>query len=160
MTIGDKMTKEVDRKRITRKPKQSSAYYICATVDVFNIQVVLLVGDFDECCKLVDENRAQGYICPKISDGLRLAKEETDKDRDTRNGYNAFTTHVEPFVIIYAPKQITLSTLVHEISHAVDYIFHITCCDDGELRAYLCGYLFTELSAKGDSVITAQGETT
>ena len=151
------MTKEVDRRRITRKPKQSSAYYTCATVDVFNIQVVLLVGDFDECCKLVDENRAQGYSGPKISDGLRLAKEETDKDRDTRNGYNAFTAYVEPFVIIYAQKQITLSTLVHEISHAVDYIFHITGCDDGELRAYLCGYLFTELAVKDDSVITAQG---
>ena len=154
------MTKEVDRKRITRKPKQSSAYYICATVDVFNIQVVLLVGDFDECCKLVDENCAQGYSGPKISDGLLLAKEETDKDRDTRNGYSAFTTHVEPFVIIYAPKPITLSTLVHEISHAVDYIFHITCCDDGELRAYLCGYLFNQLSAKHDNIITTQGETT
>lgn len=127
---------------------------------MFNIQVVLLVGDFDECCKLVDENRAQGYSGPKISDGLRLAKEETDKDRDTRNGYDAFTTHVEPGVIIYAPKPITLSILVHEISHAVDYIFHITGCDDGELRAYLCGYLFTELAAKNDSIITAQGETT
>lgn len=153
------MTKEDDCKRLTRKPKQPSAYYICATVDVFNIQVVLLVGDFDECCKLVEENRAPEYNGPKISDGLRLAKEETDKERETRNGYNAFTTHVEPGVIIYAPKPITLSILVHEISHAVDYIFHITGCDDGELRAYLCGYLFTELAAKNDSIITAQGVT-
>ena len=151
------MTNEADCKRRTRKPKQPSACYICATVDVFDIQVMLLVGDFEECCKLVEENRAPEYNGPKISDGLRLAKEETDKDSKTRNGYKAFTTHVEPGVIIYAPKPITLSTLVHEISHAVDYIFHITGCDDGELRAYLCGYLFTELSAKDDSIITSQG---
>ncbi len=140
-----------------KKPKQPSAYYICATVDVFNIQVLLLVGDFEECCKLVDENRAPEYDGPKISDGLRLAKESTDEDCKTRNGYKAFTTHVEPGVIIYAPKPITLSTLVHEISHAVQYIFHITGCDDDELRAYLCGYLFTELAVKDDGIITAQG---
>ena len=149
------MTKEANCKRLTRKPKQPSAFYICATVHVFNIQVMLLVGDFEECCKLVDENRAQEYSGPKLSGGLRLAKEEIDKGSETRNGYEAFTAHVEPGVIIYAPKPITLSTLVHEISHAVDYIFHITGCDDGELRAYLCGYLFTELAAKDDSVITA-----
>ena len=153
------MTKEANCKRLTRKQKKQSAFYICANVDVFNIQVVLLVGDFEECCRLVEENRAPEYNGPKISDGLRLAKEETDKERETRNGYNAFTTHVEPGVIIYAPKPITLSLLVHEISHAVDYIFHITGCDDGELRAYLCGYLFTELAAKNDSIITAQGDT-
>lgn len=154
------MTKEVDRKLLTLKPKQPSAFYICANVDVLNIQVVLLVGDFDECCKLVDENRAPEYNGPKFSDGLRLAKEEIDKDNDTRNCYDAFTAHVEPSVIIYAPKPISLSMLVHEISHAVDYIFHITGCDDRELRAYLCGYLFNELAANDDSVITAQGETT
>lgn len=141
-----------------KKPKQPPAYYICATVDVFNIQVVLLVGDFEECCKLVDENRAPECNGPKISDGLRLAKEETDKDCKTRNGYKAFTAHVEPGVIIYAPEPITLSTLVHEISHAVQYIFHITGCDDDELRAYLCGYLFTELAVKDDNMITVQGE--
>lgn len=138
-----------------KKPKQPSAYYICATVDVFNIQVVLLVGDFEECCKLVDENRPTEYNGPKISDGLRLAKEETDEDCKTRNGYEAFTAHVDPGVIIYAPKPITLSTLVHEISHAVQYIFHITGCDDDELRAYLCGYLFTWLAVKDDNMITA-----
>lgn len=143
-----------------KKPKQPSAYYICATIDIFSIQVMLLVGDFDECCKLVEENRAPEYKGPRITDGLRLAKEETDKDCKTRNGYKAFTAHVEPGVIIYAPKPITLSTLVHEISHAVQYIFHITGCDDDELRAYLCGYLFTELAAKDDSIITAHGEST
>ena len=136
-----------------KKNKKPSAYYICATVDVFNIQVMLLVGDFDECCKLVEENRSPGYKGPKITDGLRLVKEETDKDCKTRNGYKAFTTHVEPGIIIYAPKPITLATLVHEISHAVDYIFHITGADDDELRAYLCGYLFTELAAKDAKII-------
>ena len=104
---------------------------------------MLLVGDLEECCKLIEENSAKEYNGPKISDGLRLGKDEADNDRKTRNGYNAFTIYVDPVVIIYAPKPITLSTLVHEISHAVDYIFHITGCDDGELRAYLCGYLFT-----------------
>lgn len=135
--------------------KQPSACYICATVDVFDIQVMLLVGDFEECCRLIEENRALEYNGPKISDGLRLAKEEIDRNSNTRNGYNAFTAHVEPGVIIYAPKPITLSTLVHEISHAVQYILHITGCDDDELRAYLCGYLFTELAAKDDNMITA-----
>ena len=135
--------------------KQPSACYICATVDVFGIQVMLLVGDFDECCKLVEENHHPELDGPKISDGLRLAKEEIDRNSNTRNGYNAFTAHVEPGVIIYAPKPITLSTLVHEISHAVQYILHITGCDDDELRAYLCGYLFTELAAKDDNMITA-----
>ncbi len=138
-----------------KKNKQPPAYYICATVDVFNIQVVLLVGDFDECCKLIEENRSPKYNGPKISDGLRLAKENVDKDCKTRNGYKAFTAHVEPGVIIYAPKPITLSTLVHEISHAVDCIFHITGADDEELRAYLCGYLFTELAAKDEKIIVS-----
>lgn len=140
-----------------KKTKQPSACYTCATVDVFDFQVVLLVGDFEECCKLVEENRATEYSGPKISDGLRLVKEEVDKDSKTRNGYKAFTTHVGTGVIIYAPEPITLSTLVHEISHAVQYILHITGCDDDELRAYLCGYLFTELAVKDDSMITATG---
>lgn len=152
--------KKFEEQRRTRKPKQPSALYICTIVNVFNIQVVLLVGDFEECCKLIEENRTQEYNGPKISDGLRLGKEEADNDRKTRNGYNAFTIYVDPVVIIYAPKPITISTLVHEISHAVDYIFHITGCDDGELRAYLCGYLFTELAAKDDNIITTHGETT
>ena len=138
-----------------KKPKQPPAYCICATVDVFNIQVMLLVGDFEECCKLVEENRAPEYNGPKISDELWLVKESTDEDRKTRNGYMAFTAHVGPSVIIYAPKPITLSTLVHEISHAVQFILHITGCDDDELRAYLCGYLFTELAVKDDGMITA-----
>lgn len=136
-----------------KKNKQTPAYYICATVDVFNIQVMLLVGDFDECCKLIEENRSPEYKGPKMSDGLRRAKEETDKDSETRNSYLAFTAHVGPGIIIYAPGPITLATLVHEISHAVDCIFHITGADDGELRAYLCGYLFTELAAKDDNII-------
>ncbi|MGN0844452.1 MAG: hypothetical protein ACI4QT_04435, partial [Kiritimatiellia bacterium] len=87
-------------------------------------------------------------------DGLRVAKGKLDEECRTRNGYKAFTTHVEPVVIIYAPKPITLSTLVHEISHAVDFIFHITGCDDGELRAYLCQFLFVELAAKDKNIIT------
>lgn len=136
-----------------KKNKQPPAYYICATVDVFNIQVMLLVGDFDECCKLIEENRSPEYKGPKMSDGLRREKEETDKDSETRNGYLAFTAHVGPGIIIYAPKPIALATLVHEISHAVDYIFHITGADDDELRAYLCGYLFTELAAKDEKII-------
>lgn len=154
------MTKKSDCKRLTLKPRKPSALYICATVYLFKIQVVLLVGDFEECCKLVEKNRAPEYNGPKISDGLRLAKEKTDKDSKTRNGYDAFTAHVDPVVIIYAPKPITISTLVHEISHAVDYIFHITGCDDGELRAYLCGYLFTQLAAKDNRIITTHRETT
>lgn len=143
--------KDRTRKGIATQP---SAYYICATVDLFNIQVMLLVGDFDECCKLIEENRSPEYRGPKITDGLRLAKDKTDEDCKTRNGYNAFTAYVQPSVIIYAPKPITLATLVHEISHAVDYIFHITECNDDELRAYLCGYLFTELAAKDKRIIT------
>lgn len=136
-----------------KKPKQPSAYYICATIDIFSIQVMLLVGDFDECCKLIEENRAPEYKGPKVSDGLRDVKKKIDDDSTDRNGYKAFTAHVGPGIVIYSPKPITLSTLVHEISHAVDGIFHITECDDGELRAYLCGYLFTELAAKDDNII-------
>lgn len=136
-----------------KKNKQPSAYYICATVDVFSIQVMFLVGDFEECCKLIEKNRSPEYKGPKMSDGLRRAKEETDKNSKTCNGYLAFTAHVGPGIIIYAPNPITLATLVHEISHAVDYIFHITGADDGELRAYLCGYLFTELAAKDEKII-------
>lgn len=41
-----------------KKNEQPSAYYICATVDVFDIQVTFLVGDFEECCKLIEENRS------------------------------------------------------------------------------------------------------
>lgn len=137
-----------------KEPTQPPAYYICATVDVFNIQVMLLVGDFEECCKLIDENRHPDYSGPKVSDGLRFAKERTDKECETRNGYSAFTAHVEPGIIIYAPKPIPLATLVHEISHAVQYVLHITGCDDDELRAYLCGYLFTEFAAKDERIIT------
>lgn len=139
-----------------KKSKQPSAYYICATIDIFDIQIMFLVGDFDECCKLIEETRSPDYKGPKISDGLRLAKKEVDKESETRNGYQAFTVHVQPGVIIYAPKPITLSCLVHEISHAVDYVFHITGCEsnDGELRAYLCGFLFTELAAKNKNIIT------
>lgn len=133
--------------------KHPSAYYVCATIDIFSMQVMLLVGDFEECCKLIEENRAEDYKGPKISDGLRLAKKEVDKDSETRNGYHAFTAHVGPGVIIYAPGPITLSCLVHEISHAVDYIFHITGCNDGELRAYLCQFLFAELAAKDENII-------
>lgn len=136
-----------------KKPNKPSACYVCATIDIFSMQVMLLVGDFEECCKLIEENRAKDYTGPKISDGLRLAKKEVDKDSETRNGYHAFTAQVGPSVIIYAPKPITLSCLVHEISHAVDYVFHITECDDGELRAYLCQYLFTELAVKSGSII-------
>ncbi len=140
-----------------KKTKQASAYYICTTIDMFNIQVMLLVGDFEESCKLVEENRAAEYKGPKISDGLRRVKEEVDKDCETRNGYNAFTAHVPPGIIIYAPEPIVLTTLVHEISHAVDCIFHITGCSDGELRAYLSGYLFTELAAKDRNIIHPGG---
>lgn len=136
-----------------KKPNKPSAYYACATIDIFSMQVMLLVGDFEECCNLIEENRAEDYTGPKISDGLRLAKKEVDKDSETRNGYHAFTAHVGPGVIIYAPEPITLSCLVHEISHAVDYVFHITGCDDGELRAYLCQFLFTELAAKYENII-------
>lgn len=139
-----------------KKPDQPSAYYICATIDIFSIQVMLIVGDFDECCKLIEENRAEDYAGPKISDGLRLAKKEVDKDSETRNGYHTFAAHVGPGVIIYAPKPITLSCLVHEISHAVDYVFHITGCDDGELRAYLCQFLFTELAVKNENIIKSR----
>ena len=139
-----------------KKPDQPSAYYICATIDIFSIQVMLIVGDFDECCKLIEENHAKDYVGPKISDGLRLAKKEVDKDSETRNSYHAFTAHVGPGVIIYAPKPITLSVLVHEISHAVDLIFHITDCNDDELRAYLSGYLFMELAAKDEKIIKSK----
>ena len=136
-----------------KKPKQPPAYYICATIDIFEIQVLFLVGDFDECCKLVEENRAKTYTGPKVSDDLRTAKERIDTDSKDWNGYRAFTTKAGPGIVIYAPKPITLSTLVHEISHAVDGILHITGADDEELRAYLCGYLFTELAAKDDNII-------
>lgn len=136
-----------------KKPNKPSACYVCATIDIFSIQVMLLVGDFEECCKLIEENRAKDYAGPKISDELRLAKKKVDKYSETRNGYKAFTAHVNPGIIIYAPNPITLATLVHEISHAVDYIFRITGADDGELRAYLCGYLFTELAAKDEKII-------
>lgn len=88
-----------------------------------------------------------------MSDGLRRVKEEADENSKTCNGYLAFTAHVGPGIIIYAPEPITLATLIHEISHAVDCIFNITGVDDGELRAYLCGYLFTELAAKDDNII-------
>lgn len=143
-----------------KKPSKSSAYYACATIDIFSMQVMLLVGDFEECCKLIEENRAEDYTGQKISDGLRLAKNEVDKDSETRNGYHAFTAHVGPGVIIYAPKPITLSYLVHEISHAVDYVFHITGCDDGELRAYLCQFLFAEFAVKESRMIaTTKGMT-
>jgi len=137
-----------------KKNKQPSACYVCATIDIFSIQVMLLVGDFKECCKLIEKNRAKDYTGPKISDELRLTKKEIDKDSETRNGYRAFTAHVGPGVIIYAPEPITLSVLVHEISHAVDYVFHITGCDDGELRAYLCQFLFTEFAVKESRMIT------
>lgn len=143
-----------------KKPSKSSAYYACTTIDIFSMQVMLLVGDFEECCKLIEENRAEDYTGQKISDGLRLAKNEVDKDSETRNGYHAFTAHVGPGVIIYAPKPITLSYLVHEISHAVDYVFHITGCDDGELRAYLCQFLFAEFAVKESRMIaTTKGMT-
>ena len=137
-----------------KKTQQPSAYYICSTIEIFDIQVMLAVGDFDECCKLIEENRSPDYKGPKLSDGLRLAKKGVDKDSETRNSYKAFTAHVTPGVIIYAPKPITLSLLVHEISHAVDDVLHITGCDDGELRAYLCQFLFTELAEKNENIIT------
>lgn len=139
-----------------RKTKsRPSATCVCATVAVFHIQVMLLVGDLEECLRLVERNRAPEYRGPKISDGIRTAKAQADTDAETRGGYNAFTAHVTPGVVIYAPKPVTLATLVHEISHAVDFILNITGCaaDDGELRAYLCQHLFTELAVKDRRVV-------
>lgn len=136
-----------------KKTKQAVAYsyYRCATIDIFDLQVTLCVGDFEECCRLIEKHRNPDYKGPKMSDQLRRVKEQMDRESKDANGYRAFTTHIEPGIFIYAPEPIENYLLVHEISHAVDEIFYITDCRDDELRAYLSGYLFRELS-KGIAV--------
>lgn len=136
--------------------KKPDAEYLCATVDLFQTQVILCIGDRDECAKLIDSNKSPSYSGPKIGDGFRTAIEEAEKKCICPA--IAYTFYVQPVVIIYAPKPITLSTLVHEISHAVDYIEDITGCDDGETRARLADFLFTNLAVKHDKVIVKPGD--
>ncbi|MGN0853924.1 MAG: hypothetical protein ACI4R9_00215, partial [Kiritimatiellia bacterium] len=91
-----------------KKPRQPSARYTCATIDVFNIQVVLATGDFDECCNLIEGNRNPNYRGPKISDRLRSEKKDLDEECKERTAYASFTAHIDPVVVIYAPKPIAI----------------------------------------------------
>lgn len=129
------------------QPPTPEAEYTCTTIDLFDQQVMLVVGDFEKCCKLIEDNRAPEYKGPKISDGLRKEKEMQDRNMADKGGYHAFTSHVPPSIVIYSPEPIAEHILVHEISHAVDFILSTIGSIDWELRAWLCGYIFRDLKA-------------
>lgn len=130
------------------------ASYCCATIDLFDIQVMFIVGDRRACARLIDRNRSPSYKGPKIGDGFLAELEHVDKYSETRNGFKAVTIHVGPGIIIYAPVPIGLDVLVHEISHAADIILHIIGSNCDELRAYICQYLYRDFSSVGDDMIT------
>lgn len=139
---------------MTPEAKKGFASYRCATIDLFDIQVVFIVGDRYACARLIDRDRSPSYKGPKIGDGFLVGLEHVDKDSETRDGYRAVTMHVDPGVIIYAPAPIGLDVLVHEISHAADAILHIIGSSCDELRAYVSQYLYRDLSSVGDDMIT------
>ena len=139
---------------MTPEAKKGFASYRCATIDLFDIQVMFIVGDRHACARLIDRNRSPSYKGPKIGDGFLAELEHVDKYSETRNGFKAVTIHVEPGIIIYAPVPIGLDVLVHEISHAADIILHIIGSNCDELKAYICQYLYRDFSSVGDNMIT------
>lgn len=145
-------------RRKEMKKEEPKAAYLCATVELFDIQVVLAVGDREECAKLIRRDRAKDYTGPDIGEGFLVGLKKIDEYSETRNGYSAVTLRVTPGIIIYAPKPITLGLLVHEISHAANMIMHIVGSECDELRAYLCRYLFDQLAVKDCEAIHRYGE--
>lgn len=144
---------------MTPEAKKGFASYRCATIDLFNIQVLFIVGDRYACARLIDRDRDPSYKCPKFGDGFLVGLEHVDKDSETRDGYRAVTMHVEPGVIIYAPAPIGLDVLVHEISHAAGMVLHIVGSSCDELRAYVSQYLYRDLSmADSDLIIVPSCE--
>lgn len=139
---------------MTPEAKKGFASYCCATIDLFDIQVMFIVGDRHACARLIDRNRSPSYKGPKIGDGFLAELEHVDKYSETRNGFKAVTIHVEPGIIIYAPVSIGLDVLVHEISHAADIVLHIVGSSCDELRAYVSQYLYRDLSMADSDMIT------
>lgn len=116
-------------------------------VDPFHVTVILVVGSRDECAKALDEEFTADGNALRFGDGFLKGLRENDAS--VIGGTVACTMFVEPVVIIHAEKPVSVSVLVHEISHAVDFVFRVTGCDpsDGELRAYLAEHLFGALRA-------------
>ena len=122
--------------------KKPYAEYLCATVELFDVQVLLCVGDKRECAKLVDRNRSPDYKGPKVGGAFLEGVDGTTGD------YVACTFFAKPLIFIYAPKPITLSTLVHETSHAVDLIEETVGFRDGETRAWCMEKVFAQLAPR------------
>lgn len=63
------------------------------------------------------------------------------KDDEEYDGYAVFTPQAK-YYIFYAIHSLTPNTIVHEISHIVDYIIeHKDIERTGEARSYLTGYI-------------------
>lgn len=135
---------------MTPVAEKGTASYYCVTLDLFTIQVMLVVGDRDACAKLIDKYRHPSYKGPRIGEGFLLGLGKVDEDSETRNGYRAVTIHVEPGIVIYAPVPIEIDVLVHEISHAAGMVLHIIGSDCDELRAYVCQYLYRGFTGIGE----------
>lgn len=65
---------------MTPEAKKGFASYRCATIDLFDIQVVFIVGDRHACARLIDRDRSPSYKGPKIGDGFLVGLEHVDKD--------------------------------------------------------------------------------
>ena len=139
---------------MTPEAKKDFASYRCATIDLFNIQVLFIVGDRHACAKLIDRDRDPSYKGPKLGNGFLVELGHVDEDSETRGGYRAVTMHVDPGVIIYAPAPIGLDVLIHEISHAAGMVLHIVGSSCDELRAYVSQYLYRDLSMADSDMIT------
>ena len=118
------------------------AEYLCAAIGLFDVQVILCTGDRDECAKLINRNRSPEYRGPKVGDAFLEGVDKADGD------YVACTFFAKPLVFIYAPKPITLATLVHETSHAVDLIEEMIGFRDGETRAWCMEKVFAQLAPR------------
>lgn len=50
-----------------------------------------------------------------------------------------------PVCFIFLPHSVNINTIVHESSHAVDILMERIGASDGEVRAYLLGYVVDQI---------------
>lgn len=121
------------------------AYIIKTHLDIFNLDVLFMMGEVDDCyAALSKEDKKKCEQCGPFVETLKKVKANVEEKKRPLT-CDSFTIFIPPFITIYAQKAITQEILVHEISHAVDMIFTISGCSEGELRATLSGYLFKHI---------------
>lgn len=121
--------------------KKSDVFAKTVPLDILRCGVLLLVGtDFGELRKAF-KAVTRGCKFDNSQDGYfdNIVK-MIESDRSGFKGI-CFSPANDPDKVIYLPEMDEL-TLLHEIVHAVDFVFDDKGIKDGEIRAYSVEYLF------------------